>query len=95
LTDHSTAEYIAKTTNNGATFEVVQDPAAPNGYDPQLVGAGIAKTDTQLVTAVQKALESLINSGAYAAIINKYGLLPVKSAQVNAAGQPASASPTP
>jgi polar amino acid transport system substrate-binding protein len=95
LTDHSTAEYIAKTTNNGATFEVVQDPAAPNGYDPQLVGAGIAKTDTQLVTAVQKALESLINSGAYAAIINKYGLLPVTSAQVNAAGQPASASPTP
>ncbi len=95
LTDHSTAEYIAKTTDNGATFDVVQDPAAPNGYEPQLVGAGILKTNTQLITAVQKALQELITNGAYTAIINKYGLLPVKSAQINAAGQPASASPTP
>ena len=41
LTDHSTASYIAETTNNGATFEVVVRPGAPDGYEPQLVGIGI------------------------------------------------------
>ena len=46
LTDHSTAEYIAKTTNSGNSFEVVADPAAPQGYDPQLVGIGIVKSNT-------------------------------------------------
>ena len=29
LTDHSTAEYIAETTNGGNTFEVIGDPSAP------------------------------------------------------------------
>ena len=41
LTDHSTASYIAETTNNGNTFEVISDPSAPEGYEPQLVGIGI------------------------------------------------------
>jgi polar amino acid transport system substrate-binding protein len=93
----ATSEYTARTTNNGATFEVIQDPAAPNGYDPTYAGIGIAKTNTQLVTAVQKALQALIDNGAYTALLDKYGvpLMKVQSAMVNAAGQPASASPTP
>ena len=96
LTDHSTAEYIAKTTNNGATYEVVADPAAPNGYDPQVVGIGILKSNTQLIEAVQKALQALIDDGAYQKIIDKYGLLPVKSALVNQGpGFAASAAATP
>jgi polar amino acid transport system substrate-binding protein len=84
LTDHSTAEYIAKTTNNGNSFEVVQDPAAPNGYYPELIGIGIPATDTQLVSTVQKALQDLIADGTYAKIVAKYGLLPVKTVKINA-----------
>jgi polar amino acid transport system substrate-binding protein len=84
LTDHSTAEYNAKTAGNGTLYEVVSDPAAPNGYVPQMVGIGILKSNTQLVTAVQKALQSLIDNGTYKTIIDKYGLLPVTSAQINA-----------
>ena len=83
LTDHSTASYIAKTTNSGNTFEVVADPAAPEGYDPQLVGIGIVSTNTQLIDTVQKALQDLIDEGAYQKIVAKYGLIPVTSAQIN------------
>jgi polar amino acid transport system substrate-binding protein len=95
LTDHSTAEYIAKTTNNGATFEVVADPTAPNGYDPQVVGIGIVASNTQLIDTVQKALQALIDDGTYKSIVDKYGLLPVQSAQVNQGSKPLpSSSPT-
>ena len=89
LTDHSTASYIAQTTNNGNTFEVVTDPAAPNGYDPQLVGIGMVAKNTQLINTVQAALQKLIDEGAYQKIIAKYGLLPVTSAQINQGGKPA------
>jgi len=84
LTDHSTAEYNAKTAGGGTLYEVVSDPAAPNGYQPQMVGIAILKTNTQLITAVQKALQSLIDNGSYKTLIDKYGLLPVTSAQINA-----------
>jgi polar amino acid transport system substrate-binding protein len=96
LTDHSTAEYIAKTTNGGNTFEVVADPAAPNGYDPQIVGVGIVAKNTALINTVQKALQDLITEGAYQKIVAKYGLLPVTSAQINQGSKPiptTSASP--
>ncbi len=88
LTDHSTAEYIAKTTNNGNSFEVVADPAAPNGYDPQIVGVGIAKSNTALINTVQKALQDLITEGTYQKIVASYGLLPVSSAQINQGSKP-------
>jgi polar amino acid transport system substrate-binding protein len=94
LSDHSTVEYIAKTANNGNSFEVVADPAAPQGYYPQLVGAGIVASDTALVTTVQKALQDLIADGTYQKIIAKYGLLLVTSAQVNQGGKPVSPSPS-
>lgn len=94
LSDHSTVEYIAKTTNGGNTFEVVADPSAPNGYDPQIVGAGIVASNTGLITAVQKALAGLITDGSYAKIIAKYGLLPVSTADVNQGSKPVSASPS-
>lgn len=94
LTDHSTAEYIAKTEGAGNTFEVVADPAAPNGYEPQLVGIGIVSTNTQLIDTVQKALQALIVDGTYKQIVDKYGLLPVSSAQVNQGGKPTSSPST-
>jgi polar amino acid transport system substrate-binding protein len=95
VTDHSQAAYIAQTTSAGNTFEVLTDPAAPHGYDPAIVGIGILTTNQQLVTAVQKALQALIDEGSYQKIIAKYGLLPVDSAMVNQGGQSASPSPTP
>ena len=88
LTDHSTASYIAQTTNNGNTFEVVTDTKFPNGYDPQMVGIGIVAKNTQLIDTVQKALQGLIDDGTYKKIIDTYGLLPVTSAQVNAGKTP-------
>ncbi len=83
LTDHSTAAYIAMTTDNGATFEVVVDPAAPTGYESQPVGIAVLKTNTGLRDALQKALQALIDDGTYKTIIDHYGLLPVQSAQIN------------
>ena len=94
LTDHSQAAYAVSSTVAGQKFEVISDPAAPHGYEPTIVGIGIDKSNTQLVTAVQKALQALIDEGSYQKIIGKYGLLPVQSAQINVAGS-ASASPAP
>jgi polar amino acid transport system substrate-binding protein len=95
LTDHSTAEYNAMTTNNGNTFEVVNDPSAPKGYEPQLVGIGIVAKNTALINTVQKALQDLIDEGAYQKIIAKYGLTAVDSAQINQGGTSTSPSATP
>jgi len=88
LTDHSTAEYNAKTVNNGNSLEVVADPAAPQGYDPQLVGVGIVATNTALVSTVQKALQDLITDGNYQKIVDAYGLIKVTSAQINQGSKP-------
>jgi polar amino acid transport system substrate-binding protein len=96
LTDHSTAAYIAQTTNNGATFEVVSDPSAPEGYEPQLVGVGIVAKNTGLINAVQQALQDLIDEGAYQKIIAKYGLIPVQAAEINQGSKPIpTTSPSP
>jgi polar amino acid transport system substrate-binding protein len=98
LTDHSTAVYNANKANNGNTFEVVADPAAPSGYEPQLVGIGMVAKNTQLIDTVQKALQGLIDDGSYQKIIAKWGVNTVKSAQINtgpAYAASAAASPAP
>ena len=94
LTDHSTAGYIARTTQNGNAFQLAADPASPNGYAAQLVGAGILKSNTALITVWQKALQDLIDSGAYAKIVAKYGLVQVTSAQIDQGTAPVT-SPSP
>ena len=84
--DRSTAAAVARTTNNGNTFEVIPaDPAFPNGYEPAIVGTAILKSNTQLVSAIQKGLQALIDDGTYAKLITKYGLIGVKSAILNGA----------
>jgi len=83
MTGHSPGEYIAKTANNGATFEVVSDPSAPKGYDPGTPGIAIMAKNTQLVNTVQKALQDLIDEGAYQKMMAKWGVIPVQSAEVN------------
>jgi polar amino acid transport system substrate-binding protein len=64
---------VAKTAGGGNLFQVVQDPTAPSGYDPQTVGAGVIKTNTGLRDAMQKALQALIADGTYGKILDKYG----------------------
>ena len=81
LTDYSTALNIAQTTNDGNTFEVVKDPAAP--YDPQMDGIAVLTKNSQLVDTVQKALQALIDDGTYAKIIAAWDFVPVESATVN------------
>lgn len=92
VTNLSLAVYVAKTTNAGNTFEVIHDPKAPAGYYPNPVGIGMVSTNTGLINAVQKALQGLIEQGAYTKIMDKYGMPTVKSAQINQGAHP---SPTP
>jgi len=79
------AAYTVKTADNGSAYEIVVDPAAPSGYAPSIIGAGVVKSDTELTGALQKALQALIDDGTYAKILAQYGLegSAVDSAQVN------------
>ncbi len=79
------AAYTSKTAGNGSVYQIVVDPAAPGGYAPSVIGAGVVKSDTALTSAVQKALQGFITDGTYAKLLAKYGLdgSAVSSAQVN------------
>lgn len=68
------AGYVAKTTNDGDTFEVVEDADAPTGYDSTLNGIGILKANEELAAAIQLALQSLIDDGTYAEILAEFGV---------------------
>lgn len=85
VTDTSTARYNAETTvNNGQkVFQMAVDSANPDGISPALVGMGILKSNTQLRDTLQKALQSLIDDGTYKTIVDHWGVVAVKSAQVN------------
>jgi polar amino acid transport system substrate-binding protein len=72
-TDGPGSVYVAQTAGNGKLFEVVVDPAYPNGYDPQTIGAEILKSNTKLRDAIKKALQALFDDGTYAKILDKYG----------------------
>jgi len=93
LTDFSTALNIAATTNNGNTFEVVRDPAAP--YAPQMDGIGMLTTNTQLVDTMQKALQALMDDGTYQKIVAAWGFVPLATAEVNAGPAYAASHATP
>ena len=56
---------------------------------------GVIPMKIPLLNTVQKALQALIDEGAYQKIIAKYGLLAVQSAQINQGGKSPSPSPTP
>ena len=77
------AGYSAKTTGQ---FEVVEDPAAPNGYDATPNGIGIPKSEQDLAQSVQKALQALMADGTYKAILAKYGVegIGIQQATINA-----------
>jgi polar amino acid transport system substrate-binding protein len=90
VTDGPGAVYVAKTAGGGNTFEVVQDPTAPNGYDPQTIGAGVVKSNTGLRDAMAKALQALINDGTYKKILDSYGEASVAVSAVTINLKPAS-----
>ncbi|WP_438854512.1 ABC transporter substrate-binding protein [Agromyces sp. M3QZ16-3] len=81
------AGYVAKTTNDGGTFEVVEDPEAPNGYDATLNGIGVLKANEELAEAIRAALQSLIDDGTYEAILDQYGVtgIGIDEATINGA----------
>jgi len=82
------AGYVAKSTNDGKTFQVVEDPAAPTGYDATLNGIGVMKGD-KLADAIQAALQSLMDDGTYGKILDHYGVagIAVPKATINGAKQ--------
>lgn len=84
------AGYVAKTTNDGETFEVVEDPEAPNGYDATLNGIGVLKENEEFAKAIQAALQSLIDDGTYEAILDQYGVtgIGIDEATINGAAEP-------
>ncbi|MFF1868218.1 ABC transporter substrate-binding protein [Streptomyces sp. CB03911] len=81
------AGWTAKTADGGKAFQVVDDPAAPGGYNASPNGVAVSKNLPELTDAVQKALQQLIDDGSLAKIYDKYGVasIAVKQATKNSA----------
>ncbi len=92
LTDASTGAYVAQTTDNGSSLELVVDPNPPSGlgFELKIDGIAVGKSNTGLRDAIQKALQSLMDDGTYKTIIDHYGLQPYPKADVNASKDPGS-----
>jgi polar amino acid transport system substrate-binding protein len=74
LADSQVAAYDVKTAGSGKYFDLVIDPANPNGYEAGLIGVGILKKNTGLRDAIQAAVQSLMDDGTYAKLLNKWNL---------------------
>lgn len=81
MQDYPVATYNARTSGGGNDFEVVgeQIQAGP-------LGIAVAKDNTGLSDAIQKALQAIIDDGSYAELIDEYQtpLGAIDSATVNA-----------
>lgn len=89
VVDASVAAYAAATAGDGKLFELVKDPGFPNGYNPVYTGIGLLKENRELTEALHLALQSLIEDGTYAKIMEKYDLadFAVTEAGVNNGGK--------
>jgi polar amino acid transport system substrate-binding protein len=76
---------IATKVNGQAT--VVEDPAAPNGYEASPNGIGFLRSEGQLAKAFQAGLQELMDNGSYDEILGKWGQKPIgiKEATIDAA----------
>ncbi|RKQ89987.1 polar amino acid transport system substrate-binding protein [Mycolicibacterium mucogenicum 261Sha1.1M5] len=85
VADAVVAEYVVATTDDGKAFEIVRDPENPAGFNPVYSGIGILKDNTELVTAIQAALQALIEEGTYEQVLerNHIAAYAVESAEVN------------
>lgn len=83
--DAVVAEYVAATTNDGETFEVVRDPENPAGFNAVYSGIGILKDRTELVEAIRQALQAVIDDGTYQEVLerNNIAAYAIESAEVN------------
>ncbi|MGA5411331.1 ABC transporter substrate-binding protein [Streptomyces lavendulocolor] len=81
------AGWVAKTADKGAAFDLVEDPAAPGGYNASPNGIAVSKQLPELTDAIQKALQALIDDGTLTAIYQQYGVasIAVQKATKNAA----------
>ncbi len=86
VTDAPVAVYTATTAGGGEYFEVVQDPAFPNGYESALVGVGILKDNAELIEAVRQALTILLENGTYQTLLEKYDLAPYAVSEITVNG---------
>lgn len=73
--------------DNVDDLTAISDPAEPNGYAANPNGIGVLNQNADLATAIQAALQSLIDDGTYTAIYEKWGLgdIQVASAEINGA----------
>jgi len=85
MMDSFVAQGAAAKAGNGEYFDLVSDPSAPNGYDAGYVGVAILKKDTGLRDAIQAALQSLIDDGQYATLLETWNMSAngVTSATIN------------
>jgi polar amino acid transport system substrate-binding protein len=85
----SVAAYTAKTFGGGHTLQLVYNTALAHEFGSGIVGIGVPKNDPRLVSALRQALQSLMSSGAYARILDHFGLgrLALTSAEVDAGGR--------
>ena len=74
LADSQVAAYDVKTAGSGKFFDLVIDPANPNGYESGLIGVGILKKNSGLRDAIQAAVQSLIDDGTYDKLLSKWNL---------------------
>lgn len=83
--DAVVAEYVVATTEDGEAFEIVRDPENPAGFNPVYSGIGILKGEDELIEAVQRALQALIDEGTYQEVLERNGIdaYAVESAEVN------------
>lgn len=65
--------YLVATAGDGETFELVDFPEAPMGFEPVYTGVGILKEDG-LTEAISLAMKSIEEDGTYAALLAKHDL---------------------
>lgn len=72
--DAAPAAYAAQTSGKGDDFEVVHDPANPAGYGVVFTGIGVLKENSALTSALEAALQAVIDDGTYTTLLQKYDL---------------------
>lgn len=68
INDLPSAVYISRTAGGGKYFQVVDQPPV----DGAPYGIGVSKSNAALSTAIQSALQKLIDNGQYAAILKAW-----------------------
>jgi polar amino acid transport system substrate-binding protein len=74
VVDASVGTYAAETAGGGKTFELVKDTEHPGGYNPVYTGIGLLKGNDDLAKALNMALQSVMDDGTYAKLLDKYKL---------------------